>query len=67
MDKLYLEIHPICVLEGSESYLVKILINNEEIMKEYINYIVRRKKGLRLFLENLFTNKNQYVMFEESI
>ena len=66
MDKLYFEIHPICVMEGTESYLVKILINNEEIMKEYINYVVRRKKGLRLFLENLFTNKNQYVMFEDS-
>lgn len=64
MEKLYMEIHPISVKKGAESYLVKILINNEEIMKEYINYRVKRKKGLKLFLENLFNNKNQYIQFQ---
>lgn len=61
MEKLYFEIHPLSLSEGNESYMVKILINNEEIMKEYINYKIRRKKGLKLFLENLFNNNNPYV------
>jgi hypothetical protein len=61
MDKLYFEVHPLDLTESNESYLVKVLINNEPILKEYINYNVRRRKGLRLFLENLFSNKNEYV------
>ena len=43
INKLYFEIHPIKLTEGKESNLVKILINNEEIMKEYINYRVDKK------------------------
>lgn len=61
MDKLHVEVHPISLKENNEFYLVKILINNEQILKEYINYRVRRKKGLKLFFENLFTNKNPYI------
>jgi len=64
MDKLYMEIHPISVQESNESYFVKILINNEEVLKEYIKYRVHRKKGLKIFLEELFNNKNQYVQFK---
>ena len=64
MDKLYMEIHPISVKNKEESYLVKILINKEEIMKEYINYIVKRKKGLKLFLEELFNNKNKCIQLQ---
>ena len=63
LQKLYMEIHPICVKEGSESYLVKILINNEEVLKEYLNYRVIRKKGLKLFLNEFFNNKNPYIKF----
>jgi len=54
VNKLNFEIYPISCQEGNESYLFKILYNNEEVLKEYINYIVYRKKGLKLFLENLF-------------
>ena len=54
VDKLYFEIHPISCLEGRESYLLKLACNNEEIFKEYINYTVSGKKGLRLLIENLF-------------
>ena len=61
LDKLYFEIHPICVQENKESYYIKILINKEEIMKEWIKYRVYHKKGLKLFLEELFNNKNQYI------
>ena len=63
MDKLYFEIHPISCENRNESYYIKILINNEEIMKEYIKYMVIKKKGLKLFLEELMNNKNRYVMF----
>lgn len=61
LDKLYFEIHPICVKEKNESYYVKILINKEEIMKEWVKYRVYKKRGLNLFLEELFNNKNQYI------
>jgi hypothetical protein len=42
----------------------RILINKEEIMKEWINYCVLYKKGLKLFLEELFNNKNQYIQIK---
>jgi hypothetical protein len=54
INKLNFEIHAISLKEGNESYLAKILINNEEILKEYTNFIITRKKGLKLFLNNLF-------------
>lgn len=63
MDRLYFEVHPISLESRNESYLVKILINNEPVLKEWINYRVFKKKGLKLFLENLFSNQNQYVQF----
>jgi len=66
MDRLYVEIHPISLKEKNESYLVKILINNEPVLKEWINYRVFKKKGLNLFLEELLNNKNQYVQINPS-
>jgi len=54
IDKLYFEIHPVSTLEGAEKYDFKILMNNDDIFKEYINYRVIGKKGLRLLIENLF-------------
>lgn len=62
--KLYMEVHPISVKEGDESFFVKILINNEEIMKEYINYRVYRKKGLKEFFKHFFNNKNEYIKIQ---
>jgi len=67
LDKLYFEIHPISLEDKNESYLVKILINNEPVLKEWINYRVFKKKGLKLFLENLFSNQNKYVQLMDSI
>lgn len=54
VDKLYFEIHPISCQPGNESYLVKLLCNNEEVLKEFINYIVSRKKGLKLLIKSIF-------------
>lgn len=54
VNKLYFEIHPISCEPGNESYLLKLLCNNEEILKEYINYIVSKKRGLKLLIDELF-------------
>lgn len=62
LDKLYFEIHPISLEMKKESYLVKVLINNEPILKEFINYKVTTKKGLNLFLNELFSGKNPNIM-----
>ncbi len=55
LNKLLFEIHPVSTLEGRETYLFKILMNDDDIFKEYINYRVVGRKGLRLLIENLFT------------
>lgn len=54
VDKLYFEIHPVSCKVKNESYFVKLLCNNEEIFKEYINFNVSKKKGLKLWIETLF-------------
>ncbi len=53
IDKLYFEIHPVSCKSKHESYFVKILCNNEEILKEYVNYRVYKMKGLKIFLESM--------------
>jgi hypothetical protein len=60
IDKLYFEIHPICCLESKETYLLKLKCNNDEILKEYINYTITSKKGLRLLIDNLFKTLEPY-------
>lgn len=54
VSKLYFEIHPISCQDGNETYLFKLLANNEEVLKEFINYIVKTKKGLRMLIEEIF-------------
>lgn len=54
VDKLNIEIHPVSCMEGRESYYLKLLCNNEEVFKEYINYKVIKKKGLKMLLETIF-------------
>ena len=59
VHKFYFEIHPISVVRNNESYLFKLLINNEEILKEYVNYKVSRRKGLKMLIKELIkANKN---------
>lgn len=53
VNKLYFEIHPISTIKRNESYLLKLLINNETVLKEYVNYKVSRKKGLKLLIKEL--------------
>ena len=54
VDNLHFEIHPISCLQGRESYLLKLQCNNEKVLKEYINYIVSSKKGLKMLLDTIF-------------
>lgn len=54
MEKLYFEIHPESCIKKSESYILKLLCNNEDVLKEYINYRVSTKKGLKLLIESIF-------------
>jgi len=54
VNKLYFEIHPISCTKGDEKYLLKLLSNNEEVLKEYVNYIVTKKKGLKMLIDSIF-------------
>lgn len=60
VEKLSIEIHPISCLEGNESYLLKLLCNNEEVFKEYINYRVYKKKGIKMLLEQIFSEMERF-------
>lgn len=54
LDQLYFEVYPLSCESKREVYLVKVLYNNEEVLKEYLNFKVWKKRGLKLFLESLF-------------
>jgi hypothetical protein len=54
VNKLYFEIHPKSLQKRNEKFLFKLLINNEEIFKEYASFDVIRKKGLKLLIESIF-------------
>jgi hypothetical protein len=54
LDKLYFEIHPISCKAKNESYFFKLSANNEDVLKEYINYVVVKKRGLKILLQSLF-------------
>ena len=60
IDKLYFEIHPVCCKCGREMYLLKLACNNEEVLKEYINYVVRSKKGLKLLIDTIFKSLERF-------
>ena len=60
VGKLNFEIHPISCAPGQESYYFKLCSNNEEVLKEYINYLISSKKGLKLFLETIFKEMEQF-------
>jgi len=62
INKLYFEIYPVSTLEGNESYLLKILCNNEEVLKEYITYRVIKRKGLRLLMESIFSEAEKFKL-----
>jgi hypothetical protein len=60
VEKLYFEIHPVSCQENNERYIFKLLCNNDKIFKEYINYLVFKKKGVRLLVEQLFKDMEQF-------
>jgi len=60
VESLYFEVHPISCSPKRESYLLKLKCNNDEIFKEYINYVVTSKKGLRLLIETIFNTLSVY-------
>lgn len=60
MEKLYFEIHPITCSSKNETYLFKLALNDEPILKEWINYKIIKKKGMRLFLETFFKEMEKY-------
>ncbi len=60
VGKLNFEIHPISCSPGEERYYFKLCSNNEEVLKEYINYIVTSKKGLRMFLNTIFKEMEKF-------
>lgn len=55
LDELHIEIQPISCVDRNESYLFKIQCNSDQVFKEYINYVVSRKKGLRILIKETFT------------
>lgn len=60
VDRLYFEIHPVSCAKKNESYYVKIQCNNDEVLKDYINYFVYKEKGLKKFIEGLFSDLNKF-------
>lgn len=54
VHKLYFEIHPISVKKRNEKYLFKLLINNEEVLKEYASFNVFKKRGLHMLIKSIF-------------
>jgi hypothetical protein len=60
VNKLYFEIHTISCQLGNESYLLKLLCNNEETLKEFINYIVSKKKGLKMLIKEILDSINNF-------
>ena len=63
LNKLYFEIHPISCNE--ERYLARVLCNNDEKFKEYINFYIWSKKGLKKFVEKLFNDMQQFKDVEK--
>lgn len=62
VNKLYFEIHPVSCEKKNESYFFKLLSNNEEILKEYINWKIVKKKGLKMFIEDTFKNMEKFKL-----
>jgi hypothetical protein len=60
VERLHFEIYPLCGRPKRERYMVKILCNNEEVLKEYVTYTAYRKKGLRLLLQSIFSEAEKF-------
>jgi hypothetical protein len=60
VEKLYFEIHPISCENKREKYFLQLACNNEPVLKEYINYNIVKKKGLKLFLNTMFQSMEKF-------
>ena len=54
VHKLYYEIHPISLISRKETYLFRLLSNNDDKFTEYINYTVNKKIGLEKLISDIF-------------
>ena len=60
LGRLRFEIHPAATAKGRETYLFKILCNDDEMFPEHICYKVAGKKGLRLIRQSLFAEMERF-------
>lgn len=60
LNKLRFEIHPVRTAPGGETYLFKVLCNDDEKFPEHICYKVVGKKGLRLIRQSLFNEMERF-------
>ena len=60
LTKLRFEIHPVGTAPGRETYLFKVLCNDDEKFPEHICYKVIGKKGLRLIRQTVFSEMEQF-------
>lgn len=56
VHKLYYEIHPISLINRKETYLFRLLSNNDDKFTEYINYTVNKKVGLHKIITDIFNS-----------
>ena len=62
VDKLNFIIYPVSLGKKNEKYFFKLLCNNEEVMKEYINYKVSKKKGLKNLIKEIFSQMEKFKL-----
>lgn len=60
LSKLRFEIHPVCTEPGRETYLFKVLCNDDEKLPEHICYKVMGKKGLKLIRKSVFEEMERF-------
>jgi len=60
VDKLSFIIYPVSLGKKNEKYFFKLLCNNEEVMKEYINYKVSKKRGLKNLINEIFIQMEKF-------
>lgn len=56
LNELYFEIYPFICSPGKESYIFRLDCNGDNKFKEFVNYVIDTKKGMKLFLETLFND-----------
>lgn len=60
LNELYFEIYPFVCTPGKESYILRLDCNGDDKFKEFVNYVIDTKKGMKLFIEILFNELKQF-------